>query len=62
MRRCKKMKQSKKFKLHGDLLTFLLVAVAFGVIAYLLYGGHLTLQVSNMLIRSACPFPCSAAV
>ena len=50
MRRCKKMKQSKKFKLHGDLLTFLLVAVAFGVIAYLLYGGHLTRQVSNMLI------------
>ena len=44
------MKQSKKFKLHGDLLTFLLVAVAFGVIAYLLYGGHLTRQVSNMLI------------
>ena len=44
------MKQSKKFKLHGDLLTFLLVAVAFGVIAYLLYGGYLTRQVSNMLI------------
>ena len=49
MRRCKKMKQ-KKTKFSGDLLTFLLVAAVYAVVAYLLYGGSLTRQFSNMLI------------
>ena len=42
------MKQ-KKFRFSSDLLTFVLVAVVYAVVAYLLYGGnpvsytHLTL-------------------
>ena len=43
------MKQ-KKTKFSGDLLTFLLVAAVYAVVAYLLYGGSLTRQFSNMLI------------
>lgn len=43
------MKQ-KKSKFSGDLLTFLLVAAVYAVVAYLLYGGSLTRQFSNMLI------------
>ena len=35
------MKQ-KKFKFSGDLLTFILVAAVYAVVAYLLYGGRLT--------------------
>ncbi len=40
----------KKFKLNGDLLTVAITALAFGVVAYLLYTGGLTRQISNMLI------------
>lgn len=40
----------KKFKTSVDLLTFLLVAAVYGVVAYLLYSGGLTRQISNMLI------------
>ena len=43
------MKQ-KKFKFSGDLLTFILVAAVYAVVAYLLYGGSLTRQFSNMII------------
>ena len=43
------MKQ-KKFRFSSDLLTFVLVAVVYAVVAYLLYGGNLTRQFSNMLI------------
>ena len=43
------MKQ-KKFKFSGDLLTFILVAAVSAVVAYLLYGGSLTRQFSNMII------------
>ena len=43
------MKQ-KKFKFSGDLLTFILVAAVYSVVAYLLYGGSLTRQFSNMII------------
>ena len=43
------MKQ-KKFKFSGDLLTFVLVAVVYAVVAYLLYGGSLTRQFVNMII------------
>lgn len=43
------MKQ-KKFKFSGDPLTFILVAAVYAVVAYLLYGGSLTRQFSNMII------------
>ena len=43
------MKQ-KKFKFSGALLTFILVAAVYAVVAYLLYGGSLTRQFSNMII------------
>ena len=43
------MKQ-KKIRFSSDLLTFVLVAVVYAVVAYLLYGGNLTRQFSNMLI------------
>lgn len=43
------MKQ-KKLKFSGDLLTFILVAAVYAVVAYLLYGGSLTRQFSNMII------------
>lgn len=40
----------RKLKANVDLLTFLLVAAVYAVVAYLLYSGGLTRQVSNMLI------------
>ena len=43
----------KKFKLNGDLLTVAITAAACAVIAYLLYTGGLTRQISNMLIPIA---------
>ena len=40
----------KKFNLNGDLLTLAVTALGFAVVAYLLYTGGLTRQISNMLI------------
>ena len=44
------MKTKKKLRLNADLLTLAVIAVAYGVVAYLLYTGSLTRQISNMLI------------
>lgn len=40
----------KRFRPNRDYLTLAAVAVVYGVIAVMLYGGNLTRQVSNMLI------------
>lgn len=40
----------RKLKANADALTFLLVAAVYAVVAYLLYSGGLTRQISNMLI------------
>ena len=49
MRRCKKMKQ-KKFKFSGDLLTFILVAAVYAVVAYLPVSyTHLTLPTTVLV-------------
>lgn len=43
----------KKFKLNGDLLTLAITALVCAIVAYLLYSGNLTRQISNMLIPIA---------
>ncbi len=40
----------KKVKLNHDVVTFALVVLLYAVVAFLLYSGNLTRQISNMLI------------
>ena len=40
----------KKVKLNHDAVTFALVVLLYAVVAFLLYSGNLTRQISNMLI------------
>ena len=44
----------KKKKISKNLITLALVAILYGIIAYLLYSGNLSRQISNMLITTSC--------